>query len=274
MITTNSEATPAGPGVRAPGGGRFNSPSLITERKSPLMTLQPKQALCCTCGNLRNCLRPRNHRRENYWLSGPVDRGWHRETGDLKCSECGRVTRHALIMPEGDVFRDHAERVTRIALGSTADPVATEDLRESIRKAYRQGRRPNPNMRHLWSAADEETARKAGKTTVVTRCGETQEIPPKSDTFAAEGQLRPDAVRWEECEDPDTGMWWIEVDCPDCYRVSNERRRVKRRKDLKLLLTCALIHWDDPRRLPDVHVEDLVAALKEAQVLDGCAGDD
>lgn len=224
------------------------------------MTTTFMQALCCTCGNLRTCRRPRNHRQENYWLRGPVDRNWHRETGDLKCSECGRVTRHALIMPAGDSFRDHAERITRVALGSTTDPIAShEELRRHVRDAYRQGRQPNPYLKHLWSVSDEEEARKAGRTHIRTRCGEQHPLPKRSKTYGGNRPLEPDPVRWDqEYEGPD-GQWWIEVDCPDCYRVSNERRLAQRRQQLNDWLAWAL---GRPDRVPDGQVDSLLAAFE------------
>lgn len=224
------------------------------------MTVPSRQALCCVCGALRTCHHPRNHRRENYFLRGPVDRNWHRELGDLKCANCGEVTTHAILHREGDNFRDHAERVTRIALGG--DDTMGSDTIEEIRGKYRQGRQANPYLNHMWSGRDEDAARKAGKTTVMSHCGEVMKIPEKSSSITGGGQLRPDPVRWnQEYEDPDTGNWWVELDCPDCLRVVNDRRLAANRKRLKLWLVWLL---RDPARVPDEHVETLIAALESA----------
>lgn len=219
-----------------------------------------RQAICCTCGEIRTCCRPRNYQRENYWLRRPVDTNWHRETGDLKCANCNEITRHAILYPEGSGFRDHAELITRMALGGD-DPCNAHDG-DHIRKAYRQGRQPNPYLKHLWSTADAEAAREAGRNTVLTFCGEVEKLPEKSRTRGGDALLQPDSVRWDqEYEDSDTGSWWREMDCPDCYRVVNELRRAKRRKRLSLWLAVLL---RDPTRVPDARVEALLAALEAA----------
>lgn len=226
-----------------------------------------RQAICCSCGEIRTCFRPRNHQRENYWLRRPVDTNWHRETGDLKCANCNGITRHAILHPEGDSFRDHAERITHMALGG--DDRCNVYDGDRIRKAYRQGRQPNPYLNHLWSTTDAEAAREAGRNTVLTLCGEVEKLPEKSSTCGGGGLLRPDPVRWEqEYEDSDTGSWWREMDCPDCYRVENERRLAARRKRLKVWLAW-LLH--DMTRVPDTHVDALIAACEAAAVEGGAS---
>lgn len=224
------------------------------------MSNKIRQALCCTCGESRTCRRPRNHQHENYWLSGPVDRNWHRELGDLKCDQCGQVTRHAILHRDGDNFRDHAERITRIALGGN-DPIDNDTV-EKIRRKYRQGRQSNPFLHHMWSGRDEDAAREAGKATVMSYCGEVVEIPEMSCSRAGTELLQPDPVRWDqEYEDPDTGGWWVEMDCPDCYRVVNERRLAKRRKLLNALLILALRRSEE---IPGGRVNALIEAFEAA----------
>lgn len=227
------------------------------------MSNKIRQAICCTCGAIRTCQRPRNHQHENYWLIGQVDRNWHRELGDLKCANCGQVTRHAILHPDGDSsFRDHAERITRIALGgSDSYTNAYPALRDRVRAAYRQGRQANPYLNHMWSASDAEAARKAGKTTVMTYCGEVETIPEKSKSVAAGQLLKPADVRWDDdYEDPETGSWWIEMDCPDCLRFVNDHRMAARRSTVKLGLAW-LLH-DLANRLPDEHVEALAEVIE------------
>lgn len=224
-----------------------------------------RKALCCECGEIRTCHRPRNHQSENFWLKRPVDPNWHRELGDLKCGHCGKTTRHAIILPEDDgAFRDHAERITHIALGGS-DPYgdAYTERRDRIREAYRQGRQTNPYLNHLWSTADEEAARKAGKATVITYCGEVEKLPAKSQTVARGGQLQPKPVRWDQdYEDPDTGGWWLEMDCLDCLRVVNERRMGESRAQLKLYLAWLMANYADDQRVPGDHVDALNAAVR------------
>lgn len=228
------------------------------------MSNKIRKALCCVCGEIRTCHRPRNHQAENIWLSKPVDPNWHRELGDLKCENCGMVTRHAILHPEGDPFRTHDERITHIALGGD-DPYsdAYTDNRDRIRQAYRQGRQANPYLNHMWRSSDEDAARKAGKATVTTYCGEIAKLPAQSRTLDGGGLIKPDPVRWEqEYEDHQTGGWWVELDCPDCYRLANERRAAQRRKLLTEWLAWALRYHSE--RVPDERVEELIAAFKSA----------
>lgn len=228
------------------------------------MSNKIRQALCCECGEIRTCRRARNRQHENYWLAEPVDPNWHRELGDLKCSNCERVTRHALLVPEEGWWRDHAERLTRIALG--AEDYGIPHVQDRIRAAYRQGRQANPLMKHLWPRSETTAARKAGKATVVAYCGETVPLPEKvghPSPQCGEVLLKPDPVRFDqEYEHPETGTWWVEMDCPDCYRVVNARRAAERRKLLEEWIVWALRHHSE--RVPDERVEDLIAAFKSA----------
>lgn len=190
-----------------------------------------RQALCCECGNLRTCRRPRNYRQENWWLSRPVDRNWQRELGDLKCTACGKVTVHALLYQAGDTFRDHAERIERIALGGS-DPLNKDapGVAQQIKKNYRIGRQGNPYLLHLWQVCDENKARAEGRSWITTHCGERREIPPEGERGKVhhpdDGLLDP--IYEDPCpaydDDAPDGMGWEEINCPDCYRISNERR--------------------------------------------------
>lgn len=228
------------------------------------MSVQMK-ALCCVCGNLRTCSRPRNHQAENYWLTGPIDRQWHRETGDLKCSECGKVTRHALIHPDKDTFRDHAERITRLALGTTTDPLSdNSEVVSRIRAAYQQGRRMNPFLTHLWSGREKAAAREAGRTHVTTYCGEVVELPPEDEQFSIgpDDAAEPDEGNWDEEYQDDEGQWWVATACVDCYRVANELRMARRRTVLKDWLVQLLANEN---RVPDEHVDRLIAAFEATQ---------
>lgn len=184
------------------------------------------KALCCTCGSIRECRQARNRRRENYWLAGPIDLDWHRETGDLKCAECGRVTTHALLHPEGDQMRDHAEMMQRVATGNSHGHFNTEQLIEVAAK-FRQGFPRNPGLNHFWWISDAQAAWDSGKSTVTGLCGEPITIhrdpssrasTPRSEK-SDDRQIEPSEIRDQEYEDPDTGLWWTELDCVDCLRV-------------------------------------------------------
>ncbi|WP_454788505.1 hypothetical protein [Mycolicibacterium lutetiense] len=206
------------------------------------MSDKPKQALCCTCGTVRTCRRSRNYRPENYWLSGPIDLDWHRETGELKCSECGRVTTHALLHPEGDQLRDHAEMMQRVATGNSHGHFKTAELAE-VRRKFRQGFPRNPELNHFWWGREAEEAWATGERTVIGLCGEPVTLhrnptgPSSRVTDSEDSQVIPKIVRDQEYEDPDTGVSWREMDCVDCLRVWHLELLRQRRQTLSETLT-------------------------------------
>ena len=63
----------------------------------------------------------------------------------------------------------------------------------------------------------------------------------------------------EEYEGPD-GEFWVEMNCVDCARVANQRRRVSRRKDVERWLTWALARAD---KLSDEEITDLHATFRQ-----------
>lgn len=207
-----------------------------------------RQALCCVCGQVRQFRRVlRNHREENYWLSRPVDRDWHRETGDMKCAECGRVTTHALLHPEGDWAVDHAEVLQRVALGCS-DPRTDGEMfakaREQMRNQYRQSNFPsNPYVTHKWWKADENKARDAGEKWFPAMCGEPVAVPDKpgegrtiTEMEAPTQIADPDRTDHDNL-DVDSGLWWSEAGaCVNCLRVRHEWLLDKRRDELNSLL--------------------------------------
>lgn len=194
------------------------------------------QALCCTCGALRTCRRPRNYRRENFWLNVPVDRDWHRETGDLKCGNCREVTRHAILLPES-TWRDHAEDIHKMAIGWEFKNIAPE-VHRRVRERWREGFPRNPYLGHQWWVSDETKAREAGETHVLTMCKMYVPLPKRvckpgngvdRDVFVAPEQYGSEA----EYEDPDTGLSWAWMSCPDCLRRSNAIALDEQRQALK-----------------------------------------
>lgn len=204
----------------------------------------PRKALCCTCGAIRTCKRARNHREENYWFRRPVDLDWHRETGDLKCSECGRVTTHALLHPEGDWAANHAEMMQRVATGNTHGNF-TDDQLDEVRRKFRQGFPRNPELNHFWWTGYAQAAWDSGRCTVLALCGEPMKVqrdpskrssPSRSDR-SDDRQIQPERVRDQEYEDPDTGLWWTETDCVDCLRVWHLELLRRRREVLADRLT-------------------------------------
>lgn len=202
------------------------------------MSNKIRQALCCECGAIRTCYRARsNHREENYWLRRPVDHDWHRETGDLKCSQCGRMTTHALLFPEGDSFRDHAETLRKAATGWSYKQLTATDLAR-IRQAWRQGRPENPYLNHHWFVSDADKAREAGQTHFEAICKARIPVPKRTskNTTPAGMYVEPAEFHDVDREDPETGLYWYDGDCVDCLNRWNAMQRERQRKALRLKL--------------------------------------
>lgn len=234
-------------------------------------------ALCCTCGSVRTCSRPRNHRAENMWLKGPIDLDWHRETGDLKCGECGRITTHALIYPETDTFRDHAEVMQRVATGNSHGHFSEAQLAE-VRSKYRQGLPRNPELNHFWWNGEAKDAWDAGRRTVLGLCGEPMTISRDPGGPSAsqrtdkrdDRQIEPKRVRDQEYEDTDTGLWWTEMDCVDCLRVWHlellrQRREVLGTRMAEFLAALLADKSVYPKKIDLTTVNALIEALDTAQ---------
>lgn len=220
-------------------------PATTGESVDPAPAPSGRQALCCTCGSLRTCHRPRNHRQENYWLAGTVDRNWHRETADLKCGVCRQVTRHALLVRGQSDWRDHAEELQRIALGGDTSSTWVDVRR--IREQYRAGARGNPYRSHIWYRGDAEKAKKEQTFTVTAFCGEVVDLSPTRELAAAYDFLpsreKPLADSGDEPVAPRIGQGqrhdqdcppegWDVLDCPDCLRSVNAQRLKSRRTKL------------------------------------------
>lgn len=233
-----------------------------------------RRALCCTCGSLRTFRRARNHREENYWLGvRPVDLDWSRELGDLKCSQCNRVTNHALLHPEKDWAADHAELIQHIALGGNSGRV-TDSTVTRVRELYRQNNFPkNPFVNHRWWKSDENEARTAGKQWFPALCGELVAVPEEArengrdiTTFEAPTHVTdPDRADHENF-DPETGLWWTsDGQCVNCLRVRNTWLLEQRRKDVAALLIKIVAIIDEI----DANVVEQLADLVSAAIPGG-----
>jgi hypothetical protein len=192
------------------------------------MTENAMQALCCECGQIRTYKRARNYVGECY---GDLS-GWARMIGELKCANCGAITRHALLRSADD-FRDYAEQYSRVALGGQTGPDDFTDV-ERARREYRIGLPRNPYLHHMFWVKDAEKAQDAGQSHVATLCGGRMLLPAgyRYTGSAAGEYFKPQDLRDQEYEDPDTGHWWVEMDCVDCLRVYNEDRLARRRAHL------------------------------------------
>jgi hypothetical protein len=223
-----------------------------------------RKALCCACGQLRTFKRARN-----VVTDCGVDRvTWHRCTGDLKCDNCGAITRHALLR-EDDGHQDYAETYQRMALGGKADTSWTDV--ERIRREYRQGLLPrNPYVRHKWWKSAETKAIEAGLAYFPAMCGEPVKTPDKpspSQTVAkaiVPTQVTdPDRAEHENL-DVDTGLWWTQDGwCVNCLRVRNDWLLAERRKLMDEWFVWLYARLEE--RVPDKHVELLIAAFEATQ---------
>ena len=200
-------------------------------RKQPV-----RQALCCECGQVREFKVARNHREENYWLKRPIEADWHRETGDLKCEACARVTCHALLHPDGGWAADHAEKIRLIATGwSVAGAGKDAASRARIQQRWRQGLPQNPHARHLWWASDEEKARSAGETHFLAICKAEVPVPKRTrgTSYSRDQLIAPGQFHDVDREDPETGLWWFDLDCTHCLYRSNAIAVEAQRKALR-----------------------------------------
>lgn len=192
------------------------------------------QALCCECGELRTCTRPRNHIEDNYWLRKPVDRDWHRETGDLKCANCGRITRHAIILPDGHWAQNHAEKLRKAGTGWYFKNLTDADLKR-IQERWHDGQPRNPRTWHQWFRSAEDQARAAGRTHLRAVCKALVPVPKRTwEQRYPEGGLDRDVLVKPTVYDPEPDAdGWEYVQCVDCLYRSNQMAIDDQRKELK-----------------------------------------
>lgn len=215
------------------------------------------QALCCECGNLRTYKQASIRG----WWAANAD--WKRQLCDLKCSVCGRITTHASV---GGTDVD--EMMQSVALGGEVPERWHWDAAR-LRLQYRQGNLPrNPYLRH-WRYNDAaQRAWDSGNRTVTALCGApiTLHRNPSEAGYRSVPMsefVEPEEVHDVEYEDPDTGLWWVDMDCVDCLRVTNANRlKHQRRELLSLLLEVSVMVKDmDAVQVAELreHVERLMS---------------
>jgi hypothetical protein len=169
-----------------------------------------------------------------------VDPNWHREVGDLKCETCNAVTRHAIISA-AERADTHAEVLHQVATGwgnRVVDADGNGPSRRRIEEAWRQGLPRNPYLNHLWWISDEKKAREAGRTHLLAVCMEPIPVPEPSapgrttSTFGHDEIVKPREFHDVDREDPETGLWWYDLRCPDCLLRSNAMALQAMRKQL------------------------------------------
>ena len=203
----------------------------------------PVNALCCECGQLRTVsadysrYRDPNHADSDQGKTG----GW-RLTQTLKCSACGDRTRHALLRRHDAPYRDADEQRQQWILGHDVDGWGSD--RGWARAEYFAQFPRNPKLHHWFDTNQADEARQRGETHMAALCGATDTVPKSwSNRSKKDDPVAPDEVDWDtEFEDPETGMWWIDMDCVDCLKNANDRRQVRRRQLLEALLAWFARH--------------------------------
>lgn len=253
----------AGQPCRARESGREkdwpHSTRITAAEPTPQREATRVDALCCVCGHSRKVsvdyYRPsdRNHADGAEGKQG----GW-RKTQTLKCDACRASTRHAILAKaDGETYWD--ERRQRAALGD--DQALQWDTKYLVkwRQEYREMPFPrNPKLHHLRYGADVDKAIAAGNTRITALCGEPIDISP-SETTRGKDITEPTAPREitdTEFEDPTTGLWWLDMDCVDCLRVSNRLVTEWQRRRLEHLLLKLSVH-------PEKIADDEVSAVLE-----------
>ncbi|MGJ6124907.1 DUF6315 family protein [Mycolicibacterium sp. Y3] len=236
------------------------------DRRRPVQV----QALCCTCGNLRtvsaNYYASTQDPNGAYSEQGKVE-GW-RETKSLKCAACGERTRHAVLRADEDKFRDWDEERQRIALGDedkSKYPYTGEYLQE-LRRKYRQLHPQNPYLRHRYYPSEAKTAWDEGHKKVTALCGAevTIDFDPHQPKNWSQNEKKGHVVAKQlsdtEYEDAETGLWWLDMACVDCCRVSNRLHWDAERERLKWFLTHFALNTG---AIPDLDVGELVEHLSK-----------
>lgn len=222
-------------------------------------TPKRQRALCCVCGQQRTVSA--NH------FAGSKDpnteytnrgKGW-RSTKTLKCDACGEQTRHAVLRAEDETRPDWDEIHQRIALGDpdrSKYPFSEESIKR-LRKEYRELFPRNPYLKHRYFVKEAKAAWADGSKTVIALCGEQITLktdpgrPSKKKDSETPGELVAEQLGDTEYEDPDTGLWWIDMDCVDCCRVSNRKHWDEMRDRLKWFFMHFALKMED---IPDLDV--------------------
>ncbi|CPY63953.1 Hypothetical protein ERS075643_00007 [Mycobacteroides abscessus] len=149
-------------------------------------------------------------------------------------------------------YQDHDECMQKVALGDPHEGYTDAEL-DRLRDNYRNGLPRNPFLEHMFYTADLEKARAEGSTTARTLCGEVVEIDESRFDYGAvhevEDYRAPGEVRDQEYEDPKTGLWWVEQECVDCLRISNQMASKAKRDELLGALSNLLATYRTMTRL-------------------------
>jgi hypothetical protein len=202
------------------------------------------------------------HNDPNYSMGGfDHPRGW-RKTTSLKCASCGQSTRHALLPRTDREQGDWDEERQRIALGGDVPdgqygPQYSAERVHRLRVEYREMPFPrNPYLHHWYVISEAQKAWDAGQRSVTALCGETMKLGTNPSTCRGSDVpmtelVEADEMRDMEYEDEETGLFWVDMQCVDCLRVTNGRRLARKRKELlcQLLEVSAIVDSLGPAEL-------------------------
>lgn len=235
-------------------------------RTDPPRTVTRVKALCCTCGEQRTVSDVYRRSNDPNYHHGPdgTAAGW-RLTQSLQCVNCGERTRHAVLQPE-DRPNNYDERVQRYVLGGEWQGQYPPD-RQRLRDEYFALFPRNPNLKHRFVIKTAtEAFDEGGQATALCGVAETISTDPRNwGKYKSKKTKRREEARGgfvvaeqlgdTEYEDPETGLWWLDMDCVDCCRVSNELLMAKYRKRLDWFLLKFAAH---PELVPDKDVRALM----------------
>ena len=94
---------------------------------------------------------------------------------------------------------------------------------------------------------------------MLAACGEPIDVPEKRERVERKPKEHCGEYRDMEYEDPETGLWWQEMDCVDCYRVFNEEIRRWRRQRLEYTLMWLAAR---PESIEDAEVDSVLEYLE------------
>lgn len=224
-------------------------------------------ALCCVCGNMRTVSSDFSRYQDPNHANSPQGKteGW-RKTETLKCDACGERTRHALLAESDAKWRDIDERQQRIALGGTDPDFSWSDEYLARMRAEYFAKFPrNPKLSHRYWIKDADDRRAQGETHVKALCGADMEIPSVDSSKSKRtpyALVEPERIDWDtEFEDPETGMWWVDMECVDCLRLSNEHRRDSAKNRAQ---QCVDWYLTNLKHLNHSEIEELIAFLEPA----------
>jgi hypothetical protein len=256
----------AGQPCRTRNSGReqewLHSRRIALTRTEPQYVAPQVSALCCVCGNRRTVSDDYSRRQDPNHSSSELGKaeGW-RSTQSLTCDHCGERTRHAVMNRPGAT--DYDEIAQRCALGDDDTGIGwSKEYVDRLRREYREMFPRNPKLHHLWFRDNAEKAIADGNPRMHAVCGEPIDTPtPERHRRGkpATEPVAPQELTDTEFEDPETGLWWRDLDCVDCLRLGNRATAEWQRRRLERLLLHLSV---SPEKIDDREVSEVLEYLE------------